>query len=137
MEFAIGIVLAVVAGASLTITGMDRDRAVYPVILIVIASFYVLFAVMGASTEALVIESAVAVVFAGLSVAGFRSTLWLVVAGLAAHGVFDLVHARIIRNPGVPAWWPMFCLAYDVTAALYLVWLISHSGIRPTEHTAG
>lgn len=136
MEFAIGIVLAVIAGISLTTAGMDRDRAVYPVILIVIASYYALFAVMGGSTEALVIESAVAVVFAGLSVAGFKSTLWLVVAALAAHGVFDLVHGRIIQNPGVPAWWPMFCLAYDVTAAAYLAWLISRNRIRPPEHAA-
>ena len=133
MEFAIGIVLAAVVGISLTLLGMDRDRALYPAIMIVIASYYVLFAVMGGSTEALVIESAVAVVFVGLSVAGFKSTFLLVVVALATHGVFDFIHAQIIHNPGVPAWWPMFCLAYDLTAAAYLAWLISRSRIRPSE----
>jgi hypothetical protein len=39
---------------------------------------------------------------------------------LAAHGVFDLWHGEIIANPGVPTWWPMFCSAYDVTAAGFL-----------------
>lgn len=134
MEFAIGIVLAVVVGISLTLIGMDRDRALYPAIMIVIASYYILFAVMAGSTQALVIETAVAVVFVGLSVAGFKSTLWLVVIALAAHGVFDYIHAQIIQNPGVPTWWPMFCLAYDVTAAAYLAWLISRSVVRHPEH---
>jgi hypothetical protein len=41
--------------------------------MIVIASYYVLFAVTG-STQVLIIESAVAAVFLGLALAGFRST---------------------------------------------------------------
>ena len=130
MEFAIGVVLALVVGISLTLIGMDRDRSLYPVILIVIAFLYDLFAVMGGSTEALIMESIAAVVFVVLSVLGFRTSLWLVVIGLAGHGVFDLFHARLINDPGVPVWWPMFCLAYDVVAAAYLAWLISRDHIR-------
>jgi hypothetical protein len=97
--------------------------------MIVIAFLYALFAVMGASTRALVLESLVGVVFLALAVAGFRSSLWLVVVALAAHGVFDLVHGKAISNPGVPAWWPPFCFAYDVAAAAYLAWLLK-SGWR-------
>jgi hypothetical protein len=92
--------------------------------MIVIAAYYALFAVIGGSTQVLVVESAVAVVFAGLALAGFKSTLWLVVAALAAHGIFDLAHPHIYANPGVPVWWPSFCLAYDVVAAAYLAWLL-------------
>ncbi len=44
-------------------------------------------------------------------------------AGLAAHGMFDFVHAHVIDNPGVPEWWPAFCGAYDVVAAAALAWL--------------
>jgi len=54
----------------------------------------------------------------------------LVVAALIAHGVFDFVHGRIVSNPGVPAWWPSFCLAYDVGAGVYLAWLLSSSRLR-------
>jgi hypothetical protein len=57
-------------------------------------------------------------------VVGFRTSLWLVAAALAAHGLFDLVHARLIINPGVPTWWPPFCLSFDVVAAAYLAWLL-------------
>jgi hypothetical protein len=40
--------------------GVDRDRALHPAVLVVIASYYVLVAVMGGSSHALVIEGAVA-----------------------------------------------------------------------------
>jgi hypothetical protein len=53
-----------------------------------------------------------------------------VVVALAAHGIFDLVHGSAIPNPGVPTWWPEFCLAYDVTAAVYLAWLLKSGRIR-------
>jgi len=98
--------------------------------MIVIASYYALFAVMGGSVHALAVESIVIVAFLGASIAGFRTSLWLVVAALAAHGLFDFIHGQIIANPGVPAWWPPFCLSYDVVAAAYLAWLLSRSRVR-------
>lgn len=126
MAFTIGLILALFAGISLTFVGMDRDRALYPAIMIVIACLYGLYAVIGGSSSALVIEVAVGVVFIAAAVAGFKTTLWLVAAALAAHGIFDIFHGHFINNPGVPVWWPMFCCAYDVAAALYLgllLWL--------------
>ncbi|HEX4935166.1 MAG TPA: hypothetical protein VFV33_18405, partial [Gemmatimonadaceae bacterium] len=65
-----------------------------------------------------------------LAVWGFKSSLWIVAAALAAHGIFDLVHGEAIANPGVPVWWPPFCLAYDVTAACYLAWLLRRGRTR-------
>ena len=85
---------------------------------------------MGASTHALVLESLVGTVFLAAAVSGFKSSLWFVVAALAAHGIFDLTHAAVISNPGVPSWWPEFCLTYDVTAAAYLAWLLKSGRIR-------
>ena len=130
MSIAVGVVLALVVCGSTTFFGLDRDRALYPVVMLVIASYYALFAVMGGSTQVLLIESAVAAVFMGLAVVGFKSTLWLVVIALAAHGVFDLAHPHVYANPGVPAWWPSFCLAYDVVAAAYLAWLLASQKVR-------
>jgi hypothetical protein len=129
MEFVIGVVIALGVGIFTTLVGMDRDKALYPATLIVIASLYDLFAVMGGSSQALVLESIAGAVFIGLAATGFKSTLWLGVAGLAGHGIFDLVHAQLIQNPGVPVWWPMWCLAYDVTAAVHLAILISRDRI--------
>ena len=131
MELLIGAVLALAVGLLATFSGLDRDRAFYPTVMIVIASTYALFAVMGGSGRALVIESIVGVAFLGASIAGFKRSLWLVVVALAAHGVFDLVNGHLIENPGVPPWWPHFCLAYDVVAAGYLAWLLSRSRAHP------
>jgi hypothetical protein len=130
MTFMIGAVLALSVGAAATFFGLDRDRVFYPTVMIVIASYYALFAVMGGSLHALVIESIVVAAFVAASIAGFRKSLWLVVFALAAHGLFDLMHGQLIANPGVPEWWPPFCLSYDVVAAAYLAWLLLGSKIR-------
>lgn len=130
MAYIAGAVLALVVGFLATLVGFDRDRAFYPTVMIVIASYYDLFAMIGGSMPSLIAESVVMAAFLGLSIAGFRSSLWLVVAALAAHGVFDGVHGRLIANPGVPPWWPAFCLSYDVVAAAYLAWLLMQSRVR-------
>jgi len=126
----VGALLAFSVGLLATGVGLDRDRAFYPVVTIVIASYYALFAVMGASTHALVLESLVCAVFLAVAVTGFRWSLWVVVVALAAHGIFDLTHAAVISNPGVPNWWPEFCLTFDVTAAAYLAWLLKSGCVR-------
>jgi hypothetical protein len=130
MALLIGAFLALAVGLFATSLGLDRDRAFYPTVTIVIASYYALFAVMGASTHALVLESLAGAVFLAAAASGFRSSLWVVVAALAAHGLFDLVHGRVISNPGVPGWWPQFCLTYDVAAAAYLAWLLKSGRVR-------
>lgn len=130
LEFFVGAALALSVGLSATFLGMDRDRAFYPTVMIVIALLYGLFAVMGGSIQVLGLESIAIVAFLAASIAGFKRSLWLVVAALAAHGVYDLVHGQLIANPGVPLWWPAFCSAYDVVAAAYLAWLLSRSKVR-------
>jgi len=128
MPFLIGITLALVVAGYATALRLDRDRAFYPTVLIVIASAYVLFAAMGGSGRTIVIESLIMGGFVVAASAGFRGSLWLVCAALAAHGVLDAVHARVVTNPGVPAWWPAFCLTYDLAAAGYLAWRLTRTG---------
>jgi hypothetical protein len=129
MPYVIGIVLSVGVALFARSVGFDRDRAFYPTVMIVIALYYVLFAVMSGSVQTVVIESVVTTVFAAAAVAGFKSSAWIVVAALAGHGVFDAVHGRIIENAGVPVWWPAWCLAYDVGAAACLGWLLRRGPI--------
>jgi hypothetical protein len=126
----VGVLLAFAVGLFATTVGLDRDRAFYPTVTIVIGFLYALFAVMGASTNALVLESLVGAVFLAAAVWGFRSSLWVVVVALAGHGVFDMAHSRVISNPGVPAFWPAFCSAYDITAAAYLAVMLKNGRIR-------
>ena len=132
MAFFIGVVLALSIGLSATFLGMDRDRVFYPAVMMVIASYYALFAIMGGSGQVLAFEMVPVVAFLVAAVVGFKRSLWLVVVALAAHGVFDFFHGQLIANPGVPLWWPSFCGAYDVVAAAYLAWLLSRSKVRAT-----
>jgi hypothetical protein len=129
LEYLIGAGLALTISVFATVAGFDRDRAFYPTVLIVVASYYGLFAVMGGSNRALAIESGVMVVFLLVSILGFKRNLWIIAGALFAHGVFDIFHGHLIANPGVPAWWPMFCLTYDVTAGAYLAWLLNRSRV--------
>ena len=126
MPYVVGIVLALGVALFARRLGFDRDRAFYPTVLIVIGSYYVLFAAMGASVHTVLLELLVMAAFSIAAVVCFTSSAWIVVAGLAGHGVLDLFHGNILENPGVPAWWPAFCLAYDVGAAGGLAWVIKH-----------
>lgn len=137
MAYLIGMVLALLVSAFARIVGLDRDRAFYPTVLAVVASYYGLFAVMGGSMHALVSEAVVTAIFLAAVALGFTRNLWIVVAALLAHGLLDFVHGQLIANPGVPTWWPMFCLSYDVTAAAWLAGLLrarepSFAGARGT-----
>ncbi|MFO1512844.1 MAG: hypothetical protein U1F83_08040 [Verrucomicrobiota bacterium] len=129
MAYLIGVSLALAISLMARIVGLDRDRAFYPTVMMVIALLYCLFAVMGGSMQALGTESVPAVAFLLVSILGFRVNLWFVAGALFAHGVFDGIHHHFISNPGVPVWWPPFCLTYDITAAGYLAWLIRSSKV--------
>ncbi|MGA9582295.1 MAG: hypothetical protein WBR13_10045 [Allosphingosinicella sp.] len=135
--FLVGAALALGVGVFATLVGLDRDRAFYATVLIVIAAVYELFAVMGGSGAALKAESVAFAGFACLAVIGFRMSLWLIVLGLAAHGLFDFFRGDLIANPGVPDWWPMFCLAYDLVAAAYLAWLLVRRAKRESSPSIG
>lgn len=126
----IGVALALAVGVGMTLVRLDRDRASYAVILIVIAFLYVLFSAM-ASGQGLTGELVIASGFVLAAVVGFRGNLWIVAAGLAAHGVMDAFHPALVDNPGVPVWWPSFCSAYDVVAAGYLGWRMRASLLAP------
>ncbi len=124
MPLLVGMTLAVIIGIVMSFIGLDRDRGFYPTVMIVIASYYALFAVMGGSFEVLALEAVPIAIFVVASLVGFKSSLWLVVTALIAHGVFDVSHDQLILNAGVPTWWPNFCFGYDVVAGLYLAWLL-------------
>ena len=130
MAWLIGFALALATGLFGTLVGFDRSRVFYPVVLIVVAHYYVLFAAMGGAL--LWPELLIAAGFVAVAVLGFRLSLWLVVAGLVGHGGLDAVHALLVDNRGVPDWWPAFCAAFDVAAGAYLA-VRMRLGLPPRE----
>ena len=122
MPFAVGLALALGVALLAKSVGLDRDRAFYPTVLMVVGSYYVLFAAIGGSLDTLIAESILMAAFVVPAVLGFKGSRWIVVAGLIGHGLLDAVHGHIVTNAGVPQWWPAFCGAYDVGAGGVLAW---------------
>ena len=56
MPFVIGIVLSVGVALFARYVGLDRDRAFYPTVVIVVALYYVLFAAMSGSVQTVFLE---------------------------------------------------------------------------------
>ena len=126
--FTVPVLIGIVLAPAIVILGrlsrLDRDRAMYPIALIVIAAYYVLFATRGGA-QALPAELIAATVFTVVAIIGFRTSLWWVAAGIAGHGVFDwVVHPHLIANPGVPVFWPAFCGSIDVALGAILAILL-------------
>ena len=82
-------------------------RSFYAVVLTVVGSLYVLFAVIAGGPD-LIPEVVFFAVFAALAALGFRTSLWIVAAGLALHSVFDFIRHSFLNAPGAPKWWPAF-----------------------------
>jgi hypothetical protein len=132
LPYVVGIVLSIGVALFARWVGFDRDRAFYPVVLIVVASYYVLFAAMSGSLHTVLLESVVMAPFVIAAVAGFKRSTWFAVGALAGHGVQDALHGHIVANAGVPVWWPAWCLAYDIGAAGALAWLLIRADVPST-----
>jgi hypothetical protein len=133
MSIIVGVLLAVAVAALGKFTRFDQDRSFYPTVLVTIASYYVLFAVLGASGHALVSELVIAVAFSTVAILSALHALVLVGTGIMAHGLFDLVHDVVIENSGVPIWWPNFCGSLDVLLGLWVM-ILTRSRLTCSMH---
>ncbi len=132
MEYALGMILALAAGGGAASSGFDRDRSFYPTVLIVIATYYVLFAAMSGIPQVMALETAVAVFFLATAIFAYRRSLWIVPAALLGHGLYDFGHFLLFKNPGAPPWWPAFCASADFTlAAIWSMLLRSRAKSQP------
>src|SRR5690242_3964976 len=93
-----------------------EPKTVYALGIALIAAIYIGFSVADGRWHVIAIETIVAgsfVVVAAMSVSG---PAWLLVLGLAGHGLKDLWQHRthFVRNT---RWWPPFCATVDFVAA--------------------
>ena len=89
---------------------------VYALGIVVIASVYIGFAVADGRRTVLAVEIGVASMFVIIAAAAITGTPWLLVVGLAGHGLKDLWQHRrqFVANT---RWWPPFCLVVDWAVA--------------------
>ena len=131
MSVVVGVLLAVGIAALAKFTRFDEDRSFYSTVLIIIASYYVLFAVLDGSGHALIWELVIAVAFSTVAITGALFLPTIVGTGIVAHGLFDIVHDVLIENSGVPAWWPSFCASVDVLLGIWVIILARYRS-RPS-----
>ena len=122
IPLAIGAVMAIVLAVLSRVTKFDKDRSFFATLLIVIATYYVLFAFL--SFESLFVEIAVASAFSVVALAGALRWPMLVGVGILMHGVFDFFHVYLIANSGVPEWWPAFCAGFDIVFGIWVIYLV-------------
>lgn len=123
IAFSIGVALAIALSIFGRLTGYEKDRSFFPTLLIVIASYYLLFATLTDSVSTLLIEIAVAAFFIVLAVWGSFKFPVIVGAGIALHGFFDFTYGHFYINSGVPVWWPAFCAGIDIPFGLWVIYL--------------
>jgi hypothetical protein len=92
------------------------DITVYAFGLTLIAAIYIGFGVADGRRKVIAVETAVAALFVVVAAVAVVGPAWLLVAGLAGHGLKDLwqQHSRFVANT---RWWPPFCATVDFVAA--------------------
>jgi hypothetical protein len=116
-------VLVAISMAWLWVTPVAERRTAVGITLAIIAAIYIGFALAERDAGNLLIEvvfaiAIIAVVFVGLE----HSRYWLA-GGLAAHGVWDLLHHHsrpVLGTREVPRWYPPACLVYDFPLAIFV-----------------
>lgn len=117
LPFLVGFAVAASVAGFAALAGFDRDRSFYPTVLIVSASYYLLFAAIGGDGAVLMREALGLLLFVIAAVAASKLSRWIVVIGLCGHALFDMAHGAMIASPGTPIWWPAFCLSFDLALA--------------------
>ncbi len=131
MEYVVGALSAAALVVFGKVSGFDRDRSFYPTVLIVIGFLYVLFGVLDGRVSVVLIELAFALAFSAVAIFGYKKGCLIVAAGIAVHGVFDLVRQFFIEDRGVPIWWPGFCGTIDILLGLLVAYFVCRP--RPAE----
>jgi hypothetical protein len=111
-----GVVVGVLQAASPVGFYWLDDATVYALGLVLIAAVYIGFAVGDGRSRILAVETVVASVFVVIAAVGVTGSGWLLVAGLAGHGLKDLWQHRTGFVAGT-RWWPPFCATVDAVAA--------------------
>jgi len=111
-----GAATGVIQAASPLALWWVEPRTVYALGLALIAAIYIGFSVADGRGHVIAIECGVAALFVVAAAVGVTGSAWLLVLGLAGHGLKDLWQHRthFVRNT---RWWPPFCATVDWVAA--------------------
>lgn len=105
-----------------------QTRKVLVTVLFIAALAYVFFAVNAhMSTSWLLLELLGVGLYGTLGLLGLRGSPWWLVAGWAAHPVWDIaLHFFGAGGAFAPVWWTVPCLSWDLVVAGFTAYRIGH-----------
>ncbi|GEM_PF-325540 len=120
IDLALGAALALVTMRASRKMPPAKERRFYAVLLGGAAAIYLVFALRGGAGAWIGVEAAGVAAFGLVAYLGAtRSAVWLA-AGWLAHVGWDVaLHGA--ASTFVPAFYPMFCVSYDVLVAAHLI----------------
>lgn len=92
----------------------------HALLLGVVATPYLAFAVVDTRLRSVVAESAVATMFVVAALALLDGPAWPIAVALMLHAGWDLFHTHRDITTGV-AWWAPWCASFDLSAAALLL----------------
>ena len=115
-------ILAGIAGGALTAvigwsSWIPNPLAFHSVVLAVIGAIYLGFALNDGRIAIMVLEGVVGTAFLVLAFLGLWWAPAIVGVGLVLHGIWDLLHSPRLVTTKLPAWYPLFCAAWDFVFA--------------------
>ena len=111
-----GIVVGVLQAATPLAFWWLPNATVYALGLAAIAAIYVGFAVADGRPKIIAVETTVALTFVLIAAVAVTGTPWLLVVGLAGHGLKDAWQHRT-QFVSTTRWWPPFCMTVDFAVA--------------------
>jgi len=114
-----GVVVGVLQAVSPFALWWLDAATVYAMSIAVIAAVYIGFAVADGRGKVIAVETTVAGIFVVIAAAAVTGSAWLLVLGLAGHGLKDWWQHRTdyVANT---RWWPPFCASVDVVVAVII-----------------
>jgi hypothetical protein len=115
-----GIVVGLLQATTPLVFWWLDSATVYALGLAVIAAVYVGFAVADGRPKVIAVESTVTFTFVVVAAVAVTASPWLLVGGMAGHGLKDLWQHRthFVANT---RWWPPFCMVVDWVVAAIIV----------------
>lgn len=91
--------------------------------LVLIAGVYVGYAFQDGRVRSFLIELPSALAFCAAAWIGLNGYPMVIIMALALHGLWDLLHYRVI-DTAMPRWYIPFCAATDwvMAASLFIIW---------------
>ena len=119
-----GIVVGLLQATTPLVFWWLNSATVYAVGLVLIAAVYVDFAVGDGRPRVIAVESSVTLAFVVVAAVAITASPWLLVAGLAGHGLKDLWQHRshFVANT---RWWPPFCMVVEWVVANIIIGVIA------------